>query len=123
MTRFMIDIEDAINLIEKGLEVSGYNVIPNLKSFLVKDLFEIYAEKFNLKYNLGTPRISEKLHEIMFSNEEAPRTFYNEKNNTFYMHYKNISSGHLSKEFSSKDVIVPKNELKNILENYNYFKP
>lgn len=70
MTRFMIDIEDAMLLIEKGLNVSGYNVIPNLKSFLVKDLFEIYAEEFGLKYNLGEPRISEKLHEIMIAKEE-----------------------------------------------------
>ena len=34
MTRFMIDIEGAMDLIEKGLNVSGYNVVPNLKSFL-----------------------------------------------------------------------------------------
>ena len=41
MTRFMVDIEQAIDLIEAGLEVSGYNVIPNLSAFKVKDLFEI----------------------------------------------------------------------------------
>ena len=61
MTRFMIDIEDAMDLIEKGLNVSGYNVVPNLKSFLVKDLFEIFAEDYGLKYNIGEPRISEKM--------------------------------------------------------------
>jgi UDP-N-acetylglucosamine 4,6-dehydratase/5-epimerase len=48
MTRFMIDIDNAIDLIEYGLNVNGYNVIPNLKSFLIKDLFEIFSEKFNL---------------------------------------------------------------------------
>ena len=42
MTRFMVDIEDAMDLIEKGLKVDGFNVIPNLRSFLVKYLFEIY---------------------------------------------------------------------------------
>jgi len=128
MTRFMIDIKDAMDLIEKGLKVSGYNVIPNLKSFLVKDLFEIYAEEFGLKYNIGKPRISEKLHEIMLSEEEAPRTFYNEEDDTFYMHYKNIfkEAEHLKlcveEEFSSKNVVVSKSELKGILKNYNYFK-
>ena len=55
MTRFMIDIEDAMDLIEKGLNVSGYNVVPNLKSFLVKDLFEIFAEEFGLEYKIGEP--------------------------------------------------------------------
>jgi len=38
MTRFMIDIEEAINLIETGLQKDGVNVIPNLKAFRVKDL-------------------------------------------------------------------------------------
>jgi nucleoside-diphosphate-sugar epimerase len=40
MTRFMIDIEEAINLIEKGLQVTGYNIIPHLKAFKIQDLFE-----------------------------------------------------------------------------------
>ena len=30
MTRFMIEIEEAMDLIEYGLDVDGYNVIPNL---------------------------------------------------------------------------------------------
>ena len=73
MTRFVIDIEGAMNLIEQGLKVTGYNVIPNLKSFKIKDLFEIYNEEFNLEYILGTPRISEKLHEMMISKEETTK--------------------------------------------------
>ena len=32
MTRFMIDIDDAMNLIEYSVGFSGYNVIPNLES-------------------------------------------------------------------------------------------
>ena len=52
-----------------------YNVIPNLRSFLVKDLFEIYADKFGLKYKKGTPRVSEKIHEIMCPNETAHLTY------------------------------------------------
>ena len=33
-----------------------------------------------------------------------------------------VTSECLNKEFSSKDVVVSKNELENILESYNYFK-
>ena len=126
MTRFMIDIEDAMNLIEKGLNVSGYNVIPNLKSFLVKDLFEIYAEEFGLKYNLGEPRISEKLHEIMIAKEEISRTYYDKIDDVFYMHYKNMAvdsvkvlhneAETINNKFGSDDVIVSKNVLKQILK-------
>ena len=123
MTRFMVDIEQAIDLIEAGLEVSGYNVIPNLSAFKVKDLFEIYADKFGLKYEIGTPRISEKLHEMMISKEESPRTLYSERNDTYYMHYKDLALTRTEwNEFTSDSVVVSKENLITILEKYNYFQ-
>ncbi len=106
MTRFMIDIEEAMDLIEYGLKVDGYNVIPNLKAFKVKDLFEIYSEKFGLNYTIGEPRISEKLHEMMVSSEETPRTSYVVEDDTYYMHYKNISKNTIDFEFTSDQVCV-----------------
>jgi UDP-N-acetylglucosamine 4,6-dehydratase/5-epimerase len=126
MTRFMINIEEAMDLIELGLKTSGYNIIPNLKAFNVKDLFEIFRENFGLKYNIGTPRISEKLHEMMISKEEINRSFYEFDENTFYMHYKDtlpIIDRCLDEEFTSDKVCVSKEELKLILEFNNYFKP
>ncbi len=87
MTRFMIDIEQAIDLIEYGLQVTGYNIIPNLRSFKVQDLFEIYKEEFGLEYELGEPRISEKLHEMMISKEEVPRTTYNPEHDVYYNNF------------------------------------
>jgi|GEM_PF-1004954 UDP-N-acetylglucosamine 4,6-dehydratase len=126
MTRFMIDIEEAMDLIEHSLEKSGVNVVPNLKSHKVSDLFEIFHEKFGLSYKKGQPRISEKLHEIMIAAEELPRTIYDKEDNIFLMHYKDISPAipsFASGEFSSKDVAVSREELDRILSNYNYFKP
>ena len=132
MTRFMINIEDAMDLIEKGLKVSGYNVIPNLKSFLVKDLFEIFKEEFNLNYNIGEPRISEKLHEIMVAKEEVSRTFYDKTDDVYYMHYKDMADSHIkvlhneaeiiNGKFGSDDVVVSKDELRQMLKYYNYFR-
>jgi UDP-glucose 4-epimerase len=123
MTRFMIDIEEAMDLIEYGLEVDGYNVIPNLKSFLIKDLFEIFAEKFGLKYKMGVPRISEKLHEMMISIEEAPRTYYNEKLDSYFMHYRDIADKRIDFEFTSDKPVVSKEDLEKLLEKHEYFKP
>jgi UDP-glucose 4-epimerase len=123
MTRFMIDIEQAIDLIEYGLRVTGYNIIPNLKSFKVQDLFEIYQEEFGLKYELGEPRISEKLHEMMISREESPRTTYNANHDIYYMHYKNINSNKFKwEEFTSDITLVNKQELKTILQIHKYFQ-
>ena len=123
MTRFMIDIEQAIDLIEHGLKVSGYNIITNLKSFKVQDLFEIYEEEFGLKYELGEPRISEKLHEMMISKEEVPRTIYNQEHDIYYMHYKNTNLNKFDwEEFTSDITLVNKQELKTLLQSYGYFK-
>ena len=123
MTRFMIDIEQAIDLIDHGLKVTGYNIIPNLKSFKVQDLFEIYEEEFGLKYELGEPRISEKLHEMMISKEEVPRTIYNQEHDIYYMHYKNTNLNKFDwEEFTSDITLVNKQELKTLLQSYGYFK-
>lgn len=125
MTRFMIDINQAMDLIELSLETTGYNLIPNLKSFRVKDLFEIYQEKFGVEYEIGKPRISEKIHEMMISKEEVIRTTYNKDTDTYYMHYKNTNENSVFswKEFTSDINVVSKDELNKILENYDYFKP
>lgn len=123
MTRFMIDIQQAMDLVEICLSVSGFNVIPNLKSFRIKDLFEIYADEFGLKYSIGKPRISEKIHEIMISKEEINRTFYNEVNDSYFMHYKDTYNNKFNwSEFSSEYVVVSKDELYQILKKYNFFR-
>lgn len=120
MTRFMITSAQAIDLIEYGLTLSGYNVIPNIKSFKILDLFEIYKEKFGLMYELGQPRISEKIHEMMFSEEESPRV--EAKDGNFLMHYKEVNTVELPfNNFTSDKVVVSKEELTQILESYEYF--
>ena len=118
MTRFMISIEQAMDLIEDSLKLDGYNVIPDIPSFKVSDLFEIFESEFGLKYKLGKPRISEKLYEMMFSVEESTRV---EKCGSLYlMHYEDLIDGNLPfNEFTSDKVCVSKEELKLMLESYN----
>lgn len=128
MTRFMIDVEEAIDCIEYASEYSGYNIVPNLKSFKVKDLFEIYEKRFGLKWNKGVPRISEKEDEQMISPYEINRVMYDKKKNIFLIHYKNINTGEKysfpkNRGFDSADYCVSKDELDKILTKYNYFKP
>jgi UDP-glucose 4-epimerase len=123
MTRFMIDIDDAIDLIEYSLNVTGYNIIPNLESFKVIDMFNIYKEKFGLKYNLGKPRISEKIHEMMISKEEVNRTKYDSKNNVYLMNYKETYGNKFDwEEFTSDFTVISYDKLKNKLEKNNYYK-
>ena len=126
MTRFMIDIEQAIDCIEYALTKTGFNIIPNLKSFKVLDLFEIYKNKFGLKFDIGEPRISEKDHEQMISPYEINRVTFDKEKDMFLMHYKNIYKENILPEkdgLSSENTLVNKNELEEILSKNNYFKP
>lgn len=125
MTRFLIDVESAMNLIEISLDVSGYNVVPKLKSFKIKDLFDIFVEKFNLKYCITEPRISEKIHEMMISKEELPRVSFDKNKNVYYMHYKDLSKippNLKNGEYTSDQSLISKNELNEILIKFNYFQ-
>jgi UDP-glucose 4-epimerase len=124
MTRFMIDVDEAIELIKNSFNHTGYNIIPNISSFKVSDLFEIYKEEFGLKYTLGKPRISEKIHEIMIAKEEVPRTYLDRKTNMYMMHYQDVHNDSNIKfeEFSSESVVVSKTDLYEKLKSNNFFK-
>jgi UDP-N-acetylglucosamine 4,6-dehydratase/5-epimerase len=124
MTRFVIDIDRAVDTVEYALEYTGYNVIPNLKSKRIKDLFEIYSGKFGLKWKLGAPRISEKDHEQMVSPYEKERAKFDGKNNIYLLHYKDVyREGRIpASGLTSEEHVMSKKELEELLEKYNYFQ-
>jgi len=123
MTRFFIDVEDAVDLIELSLNYTGYNIIPNLKSMRILNLFEIFGEEFGLKYSVSSPRSCEKIHEIMASYDEIPRM--KKMNDIYLMHqekiYNEISFN--DNEYSSKNCIIEKQELYNFLKSKNFYNP
>ena len=120
----MITVDEAIDIIEKALTMHNVNVIPNLKSFRVKDVFEIYKKKFGLKYITGKPRLNEKIHEIMASSEEIPRMKYLESLDCYIMHpmktYNEVSFQ--GGEYSSMDRAVDRDELHEILSKSDFYK-
>ena len=124
MTRFMIDVEEAINVIESSLELRNVNVIPNLKSFLVKDIFDLYEKEFGLKYIIGKPRINEKIHEIMASSEEIPRMKYLESSDCYMMHplqtYNEVSFK--GGEYSSMNNVISKKSLRQLLSKKDFYQ-
>jgi len=123
MTRFFIPVDESVNLIKFALTKNGYNVIPNSQSMKIKHLFEIFKEEFGLKYKIGRPRISEKIHEILISEEESSRVTM--KNNYFLMHYEKLAEKNIlnKKELSSKNCCISKDDLYKLLEENNYFNP
>lgn len=125
MTRFLLTIENAITLIERGLECRDVNVIPQAKSFRIKDLLDIYAQEFGLRYNVSQPRENEKIHELMASSEHMPRMRY-VKESDYYTMCKSISDQKLdfpNNEYSSKDFCLSVDDLYRFLKEYNFYKP
>lgn len=123
MTRFMIDIEVAMNTVEYALQKDGFNVIPNLKSFRVRDLFDIYQSEFGLQWKIGEPRIGEKNHEQMISPYETERVTFDAENDMYLLHNKKVFNENILNinGLSSEDCIVSKDQLKDILQSYNFF--
>lgn len=121
MTRFLITSEEAVDLIEKALNYTGFNIIPRIESAKISDLFNLYVP-FGLQYKLGEPRLNEKIHEIMISKEESSRTKY--EDGIFLMSQNVVKTPFAfnANEYSSKDVCVSKRELQIKLSKFNYYQ-
>lgn len=125
MTRFMISVDRAIDCIEIALKYTGYTIVPIQKAHKIKDLFEIYTEKFGLTWEMGSRRISEKTDEQTISPYESARTKYSKEDDVYLIHYKNIFNEleFTNKGLTSEDCLMSKAELEKYLEENNYFKP
>ena len=129
MTRFMITKDEAVRLIMASPYYHAVNLIPQIPSFKVIDLFEIYAEKFGLQYEVGTPRVGEKIHEVMIAQEEVPRTHLS-KHVGFPLYVLQPKGDSTSdsptfpnNEFSSRDSVLTRSQLSHILEGHGFFLP
>jgi len=88
MTRFWITIEQGALLVYKALEESagGETYISKIPSFKVTDLARAMAPECEL-LEVGV-REGEKLHEIMITKDDAPRTFEYTDHYVIYPHFK-----------------------------------
>lgn len=124
MTRFIMTVEDAMNLIENSFSFNGYNIMPSAVSIKIKDLFELFHEEFGLDYSISSPRSGEKIHEIMANDEEVRRITYDKEKQIYLMHPTKVfnSVNFPNDEYSSRDFCMTKKELKEFLTKHNWFK-
>ncbi|MEE3392289.1 MAG: UDP-N-acetylglucosamine 4,6-dehydratase (inverting) [Lachnospiraceae bacterium] len=87
MTRFWISLEQGVELVIKALhDASGGEVfISKIPSFKITDLAEAMLPGVKTR-EVGI-REGEKLHEVMITTEDAPRTYEYEKNYIIYPNY------------------------------------
>lgn len=75
MTRFVMTLEQSVDLIEHAILYgeSGDTVIPKLISMRVKDLLELFSEKYNKPIQQKTIRAGEKILESLISDTQSRR--------------------------------------------------
>ncbi len=134
MTRFIISPKQAVKLVFDALKYSigGDIFVPKLPAFKIIDLIEILKEKNNKNVeinNIGI-RPGEKIHELMINFSEISRT-YDFKNmyvitsqiqkyvgisSAEYLVESNKLSEKTMTEYSSKDAVISKDDLKKLFK-------
>lgn len=121
MSRFWMTLNDSVNLLEYAINYgeSGDIVVPKLISINIKDLFEIFSEKYNKPIKITGLRSSEKLLETLINTTESLSLV---KNGDYYHikpHYKKLILDIEPKEYSSNINQLSKEELKQLLIKLN----
>jgi FlaA1/EpsC-like NDP-sugar epimerase len=88
MTRFIMTLESSVDLIEYAIlnGNSGDTIISELKSMNVKDLIEIFAEKYNKEIKIIGLRNNEKLLESLINESQSGRIIQKDK----YIHIQSV---------------------------------
>jgi len=121
MTRFVMTLSQSVDLIEHAIKYgeSGDIVIPKLVSCKVKDLIELFSEKYNKPVKLGTLRPGEKMLESLINQTQSIRTITDEYGYSFIKPcYKEIISKEV-KDYNSTINPLDKESLKEYLKNMN----
>lgn len=118
MTRFLLSLDDAADIVFAAISdaMRGEIFIPKAKSAKVVDIADIMIGELNIEKEITGIRPGEKIHEILFSEEEMWRT---EDKGNFYVikpilpelcsAKSNII--YLKKEYSSADNLMSKKEI------------
>ena len=118
MTRFVMTLEQSVDLIEHAIlyAESGDIVIPKLISLNVKDLVEIFSEIYNKPVVLSGLRPGEKLLESLINETQSARLKFNKDG---YMYIKpSFKKSEINpdiKDYNSTINPLTKEELKNYL--------
>lgn len=123
MTRFIMTLDESIDLIGAALNNgdSGEIWLPKIRSMRIRDLAEIFANKYKKKIEVIGIRPGEKMHEDLISHTESLRIRYEDPYFKMSPAFaKNISATSFS--YSSADDLLTMKELENFLISLNVFE-
>jgi len=123
MTRFIMTLEDSVKLIEYAIceGQTGEIIIPKLNAMYIKDLMELFSEKYNKPIIVTGLRSGEKLNESLINEMQSMRTIIGEK-------YYHIQPSYDSKilcdtpyDYNSHQGILSKEQLLQYLQSVQLF--
>ena len=120
MTRFIMRLEESVDLIEYAIEHGKNNeiIIPKLKAFCISDLINVFSEMYKKEIIITGLRCIEKINEDLVSKYEADCAY-----NGIIDKYIHITSKYQSSSISplsSNHVVISKEELLDYLNLYEY---
>lgn len=125
MTRFLLSLEQAVDtvLAAYGGAERGETYIPRVPSALVTDIAATLISDRKIETKVTGIRPGEKVHEILVSEEEAPRTI---ERGSYYVIQPMLPElrpigrveGGLAKEYSSADDLMSRPELADLLQRH-----
>ena len=121
MTRFIMTLSDSIKLIKYALVYgnSGDIVIPKLNAMYIKDVLELFAEKYNKTINITGIRPGEKLYESLINDSQSYRTI---QVDNYYIIKPSFTQNlwNESYDYNSSQNVLSKSELYDYLHLNNY---
>ncbi len=114
MTRFLMTLDQSVNLLEYALIHGRSNeiIIPYIASMRISDLFELFEEKFKKTHIVSGLRCKEKIHEDLLSPIEAANSYI--ENGYIHLTPDVVKTGGVS-PFSSNHSLVDKSTLRDYL--------
>jgi FlaA1/EpsC-like NDP-sugar epimerase len=129
MTRFLLTLEQATEIVFDALQSgeAGDTYIPDLYSCRITDLAKAMIGKNKIDVKVIGIRPGEKIHEILISEEEIPRTIKRGKYYVIHpilpeLRLRKITKPLLTKELSSSDRILTETNLRNFLKKEGLVK-
>lgn len=121
MTRFLITLEKAVDLMEHAIinGESGDTIVPELVSINIKDLIELFSEKYNKPIKITGLRSSERLLETLISQTESLSMIKVGEYYHIKPHYKHLMTTNDPIEYSSNINQLSKSDLKEYLVKLN----
>jgi len=130
MTRFFLTLDDSVDLIFRALEdgLPGETWIPRVPAARIMDLACVMVRaRSPVQIKVTEIRPGEKLHEILVSPEEGPRTYVLEKNYVIRSVLPEVAQDRdwdiLYRPYSSNDRLMKQPELKEVLEKNGLLDP